>query len=182
MPDQNRRFVEIYLNDHLAAATAVSSLARRMARSLTDPADRNRLKQMLGDIEEDAGALRTVMRQLNVPVTRYRLVAARVAEKLGRFKPNGRLVRRSPLSDLVEIEALCLGVSADLAGWRSLRVIAETPAGMVAGLDAGEIDRLIGRAEGRLVRLERLRSRVGAVVLAGRDAAGKLRVGGHLSA
>lgn len=178
MPELEKRFVEIYLNDHLAGATAVRALARRMARSLSDPADRDGLRKMLGDIEADGRALRTIMRSLDVPVARRRIAAGWAAEKLGRLKPNGRLVKRSPLSDLVEIEALSVGVSADLAGWTVLRDLAET----TPRLDPGELDRLIGRAEGRLVRLERLHRRVGAAVLVGREGTGRVRVGGRLSA
>lgn len=177
MPELEERFVEIYLNDHLAGATAVRALARRMAHCLRDPADRDRLSRMVSDIEADDRALRTIMRRLEVPVTRYRTVAGWAAEKLGRLKPNGRLLRRSPLSDLVEIEALSLGVSADLAGWTLLRDLAET----TPRLDADELDRLIGRAEGRLVRLERLRRRVGAAVLGGGRTAEKVRTSGRLS-
>ena len=77
-----------------------------MAGSLSEPADRDRLKRMLGDIEADEQALRAIIRRLDVPVRRRRIFAGRAAEKLGRLKPNGRLTKRSPLSDLVEIEAL----------------------------------------------------------------------------
>jgi len=83
MPEVEKRFVEIYLNDHLAGASAVRALARRMARSLSDPADREVLSKMLGDIEADGRALRTIMRSLDVPVARRRIAAGWAAEKLG---------------------------------------------------------------------------------------------------
>lgn len=178
MPELDRRYVEIYLNDHLAGANAVRALARRTAGALREPADRDRVKRMLGDIDADERALRTIMRRLDVPVRRRRIAAGWAAEKLGRLKLNGRLTKRSPLSDLVEIEALSLGVSADLAGWTLLRDLAET----TPRLDADELDRLMGRAEGRLVRLERLRRHVGSTVLAGREGAATVRASGRLSA
>ena len=39
-----------------------------------------------------------------------------VAETVGRLKPNGTLVRRSPLSDLMELEALSAAVEAKRLG------------------------------------------------------------------
>ena len=47
-------------------------------------------------------------------------------EKAARFKPNGRLLRRSPLSDLIELEWLLLGVQGKTAGFRALRRLADT--------------------------------------------------------
>jgi hypothetical protein len=44
----------------------------------------------------------------------------RLGERIGRFKRNGRLLRRAPLSDLMEIEALVTAVRAKAAGWQAL--------------------------------------------------------------
>ncbi len=74
---------------------------------------------------------------------RYKVLGGWVLEKVGRLKANGHLLRRSPLSDLVEMEALVLGVQGKAAGFRALRSIA-------AGdprLDATDLDRLVDRAE-----------------------------------
>jgi hypothetical protein len=60
----------------------------------------------------------------------------------GRLKFNGRLLARSPLSDLEELELLLLGVEGKAAGWRTLRTLADTD----TRLDAGRLDELISRA------------------------------------
>ena len=52
------------------------------------------------------------MGTLAVPVHRYKMLGGWALEKAARLKPNGRLLRRSPLSDLIELEGLLLGVQA----------------------------------------------------------------------
>jgi len=49
-----------------------------------------------------------------------------VLEKAARCKPNGRLFRRSPLSNLIELEGLLLGVQGKAADFRALRRLADT--------------------------------------------------------
>ncbi|MDP9435302.1 MAG: hypothetical protein M3P93_08975, partial [Actinomycetota bacterium] len=53
-----------------------------------------------------------------------RCSAAGCWRRSARLKANGHLLRRSPLSDLVEMEALVLGVQGKAAGFRALRSIA----------------------------------------------------------
>jgi len=59
-------------------------------------------------------------------VHRYKVLGGWALEKAARFKPNGRLLRRSPLSDLIELEWLLLGVQGKTAGFRALRRLADT--------------------------------------------------------
>jgi hypothetical protein len=85
--------------------------------------------------------------------TRAKLAAAWVAEKAGRLKANGYLLRRSPLSDLVELEAMMLGVRGKAALWRVLLELArEDPR-----LDATELSALSERAKRQAGELETLR-------------------------
>ncbi len=63
----------------------------------------------------------------------------RGGELLGRLKLNGRLRERSPLSDVVELETLVVGITGKQALWVSLRSAAVLP--------AEELDQLIERAE-----------------------------------
>jgi hypothetical protein len=75
------------------------------------------------------------------------------ASRAGRLKFNGRLLTRSPLSDLEETEMLRLGVAGKAAGWRTLRVLAEQD----GRLDAGRLDDLLARADRQSSELESLR-------------------------
>jgi hypothetical protein len=143
----------IYLNDHLAGATAGTELAHRMARSHGDGQDSGTLRRLAAEIAQDRAALLDIMAALGIKVRRYKVGAAWIGEKAGRLKFNGRLFARSPLSNLEELEMLRLGVEGKAAGWRTLRTLADTD----TRLDPGRLDELISRARRQADLLEDLR-------------------------
>jgi hypothetical protein len=144
----------IYLNDHLAGATAGTELAHRKARSHSDDGKNGAtLRRLAAEIAQDRAALLDIMTALGVKVRRYKVGAAWVGEKAGRLKLNGRLFARSPLSNLEELEMLRLGVEGKAAGWRTLRTLADTD----TRLDPARLDELISRAGRQADLLEDLR-------------------------
>jgi hypothetical protein len=145
----------IYLNDHLAGATAGTELARRVARSHQDGPDGSALRQFAVDVARDRASLVDVMSALGITIRTYKVCAAWVGEKAGRLKFNGHLLTRSPLSSLEELEILALGVQGKAAGWRTLRTLSETD----DRLDPGRLDGLISQAERQTELLEELRVR-----------------------
>jgi hypothetical protein len=147
----------IYLNDHLAGATLGSELAGRIAKAHRGSEDAEVLERLAAEIREDRAALLDLMKALDVPVRQYKVLLGWVAEKAGRFKPNGRLLERSPLSDLEELEAMTLGVVGKEAGWRVLRILADHD----DRVEAGRLDELIDRAKRQERTLEDLRLRTG---------------------
>lgn len=142
----------IYLNDHLAAATAGTELAHRIARS-HDGREAGAFKRLAAEVAQDRAALLDIMAALGIKVRRYKVGAAWIGEKAGRLKLNGHLFARSPLSDLEELELLRLGVEGKAAGWRTLRALADTD----TRLDPARLDELIARARRQLDLLEDLR-------------------------
>jgi hypothetical protein len=143
----------IYLNDHLAGATAGTELAHRMARSHGDEEGSSTLRRLAAEVGQDRGALLDIMAALGITVRRYKVGAAWIGEKAGRLKFNGRLFARSPLSDLEELEILRLGVEGKAAGWRTLRALAESD----TRLDPARLDELIARARRQADVIEDLR-------------------------
>ena len=158
----------IYLNDHLAGATAGLELARRAAGSRQVPVTGPELQRLADEVAADRATLRRMMGTLGVPVRSYKVWAAWAGEKAGRLKPNGHLATRSPLSNLEELEMLRLGVEGKAAGWRTLRLLAERD----ARLDAGELDELIARAHRQAGFLEEARVRAAQQVIAASGASG----------
>jgi len=144
----------IYLNDHLAGATAGTELAHRTARSHRDGKNGATLRRLAAEIAQDRAALLDIMTALGIKVRRYKVSAAWIGEKAGRLKFNGRLLTRSPLSDLEELEMLRLGVEGKAAGWRTLRTLADTD----TRLDPARLDELISRARRQADLLEELRA------------------------
>ncbi|MDH6622224.1 hypothetical protein M2271_000011 [Streptomyces sp. LBL] len=145
----------IYLNDHLAGAMLGVDRARLLAEAEAerDPALADAVRPVADEIAEDRASLLTIMRSLEVPVRRYKIVAGRLAERMGRLKANGRIVGRSPLSPMLELELLRLGVEGKAAGWRTLRRLADAD----PRLDSGHLDTLLERARRQLETLEQLR-------------------------
>jgi hypothetical protein len=148
-----QRLLRIYLNDHLAGEIAAREVARRSLRSNRGTALGTFLEKFLGELEQDAEALREVMRRLEVGPDPAKAAAVWLAEKVGRLKLNGNLLAYSDLSRLEELEFLSLGVEGKLALWRVLQELVATDR-RLAGMAIG---RLIQRAERQRNELERHR-------------------------
>lgn len=152
-----RHWLDIYLNDHLAGATAGAELARRVAGSHQDPEDRKRLVPLAADIAADRQALLRLMRGVGVPVRGHKILAGWLTEKATRLKPNVNVLTRSPLSDLIELEALYLVIQGKAAGWRAL-LAATANDGL---MDQQPLRVLLDRVSDQLAVVEELRIRAG---------------------
>jgi hypothetical protein len=140
----------IYLNDHLAGATVARELARRTASSNRGSSYGPFLEDFATRVEQDRESLIAVMDSLDVEVDRLKIIGAWAAEKLGRLKLNGRLLSYSPLSRLVELEALTLATRSKLALWLALKEL-DTVA---PRLESARLEELVRRAETQLATLE----------------------------
>ncbi|WP_329112274.1 hypothetical protein [Streptomyces sp. NBC_01353] len=147
------RLLGIYLNDHYAGSAGGIALVRRMARVPRSGPAGPRLEELAEEIAEDQESLVEIMTALDVPVKRARNVVVRFAEKVGRLKPNGRVVSRSPLSEVLELEALRLGVQGKLALWHTLTNLARSD----DRIDSAAVERLVARVERQIGLLEGMR-------------------------
>ncbi|MFI1168168.1 hypothetical protein ACH4UM_32395 [Streptomyces sp. NPDC020801] len=145
----------IYLNDPLAGATAGTERSRRLATACQGSWIGDAMAPIATEIAEDRRTLIALMRRLGIPVRRYKVYAGRLGERAGRLKSNGSLVRRSPLSSLLELELLQAGVQGKASAWESLRRLAEHD----ARLDREQLDHLLERAHRQLRTIEELRRR-----------------------
>ena len=148
----------IYLNDHLAVATGVAELAQRTARGNRSSDIGDVLAQLETEIVDDRGALLHMMAALGVPLRHYKVYAAWAAEKVGRLKLNGRARSRSPLSIVVELEALRLGVEGTAAAWCTLLEVAKHD----DRLNVARLEGLLARTRHQADVLEELRARKAA--------------------
>jgi hypothetical protein len=151
MPDG--RLLAIYLNDHLAGATIGLELTKRSLRSNRGTPLGTFLAGFLAEVTEDRASLENVMDRLGVKKSLAKRSAAVVAERLGRLKLNGQVRGYSPLSRVLELEGLSIGVEGKLGLWQNLRDTAE----VVAALREVDLDALIARAERQRASLERER-------------------------
>src|SRR5690242_7256342 len=112
--------LRIYLQNHEAAARAGIDLCRRAAHNQRRQAHGPVLDDLCLAISDDRQRLLVIMRSVRVTPNPLLGVVAQAGERVGRLKPNGRVLRRAPLSDLIEIEALTDAVNAKRAGWHAL--------------------------------------------------------------
>lgn len=113
--------LEIYLNDHLAGASGGVELARRLRASNRDDAVFGEaLGGVCAEIEADRTVLEQVIKELGYSRSKVKPAAAWVAEKLGRLKLNGQLRGYSPLSRLIELEGLLIGITGKIGLWETL--------------------------------------------------------------
>ncbi len=110
----------IYLNDHLAGATAGVELVRRAASENEGSEFGAVLRELCAEIQHDREELIAIITGLGYPVDRAKIALGWTAEKVGRLKPNGRLRGYSPLGRLLELEGLLAGIHAKQALWRAL--------------------------------------------------------------
>lgn len=151
--------LEIYLNDHLAGATGGVELARRLRASNRDDAVFGEtLSRVCAEIEADRAVLEQVTEGLGYSRSKVKPAAAWVAEKLGRLKLNGQLRGYSPLSRLIELEGLLIGITGKIGLWQAL-----TELGAGEDLDA-DLEQLTARATAQRAAIDDLHRIAAAAV------------------
>lgn len=152
--------LEIYLRNHEAAARAGYDLFRRTSANQRKKPYAAELTELTAEVREDLRALRRMMREVGVRPDVVLGTALRVGERIGRLKPNGHLLTRAPLSDLIEIEGLLNAVRAKWAGWQALAAARSDGWG-----DTIDLEALIARADSQIQRLATLHRAAAADVL-----------------
>ncbi len=155
MPSPSK-YLATYLNDHLLGATLGTELVRRAARENQGSELGAFLTGLAREIEDDRETLLAVMAELGVKPDRLKVAAGWTGEKLGRLKPNAQLRGYSPLSPLVELEGLLIGIQGKLAMWQVLAEVA-----VALGIDRARLEELAARAERQQADVERHRLDVG---------------------
>lgn len=145
------KLLSTYLNDHLAGATVGVELSRRAAGSNEGTELGGFLTRLAGEIEEDRDSLLKVMDRLGVKKDRLKVAAGWTGEKVGRLKPNNRLFGYSPLSRLIELEGLALGVEGKGSLWQVLAELGEPR------LTEFDFDALLARARSQRDQLQQRR-------------------------
>ncbi|WP_134661611.1 MULTISPECIES: hypothetical protein [unclassified Amycolatopsis] len=147
----------IYLNDQLAMGLAWRELARRAARTNQGTEFETPLREVASAIAEDVETFRGIMQAVPVRANPVKAGLAIVAERLGRFKLNGRITSHSPLSRFWELEALAMGIEGKKILWTTLR----DSANLGKRLADVDFDALLLRADRQRSLLEPARVRAG---------------------
>ena len=144
-------YLHIYLNDHLAGSTGGVELAERIRDNNEDNPLGEIMAALAKEIEEDRDELQRLMDELDVTRNAIKAAGAYLFEKLSQMKANGQLTGYSPLSRVLELEMLHMGITGKLQLWGALRA--------VFGPRLGDFDfeRLIERAKSQRDRVEEQR-------------------------
>jgi len=153
------RSLSIYLRNHEAAAQAGRDLFGRVAASHRGKSYGVELSALVTEVGQDLDSLHELMTELRTSPDPVMGTVLRIGERLGRLKPNGQLLSRSPLSDLIEIEGLLDAVHAKASGWKALA------AADVGTEGSPDLQVLLARAASQVERLSAIHDVVAADVL-----------------
>ncbi len=156
------KYLPIHLNDHLAFATGTIEVARRVASQYEGAELGGLAERLLPVLEEDRREIIGLLARTGARQDALKTGAAWAAEKAGRLKLNGELTGRSPLSPLVELTGLSLGIAASVLLWQELAMLAGE-----LDLDAEAVRAAAQRAERAREEVERARPQVARSALVG---------------
>ncbi|MDQ0822036.1 hypothetical protein QFZ79_004416 [Arthrobacter sp. V4I6] len=145
------KLLGLYLSDHLTGATAGVSRIQRMTEAYADTPVSADIARVSAQIEHERDLLQGLIRDLGVRQRPHRQAAAWLAEHAGRLKLNGRIVRRSPMTMVLEAELMRAAVLGKLGGWETLEELAPD-----LGLDRATFRKLGDDARGQVEALGRV--------------------------
>jgi hypothetical protein len=153
--------LDVYLNDHLAGATAGVNLVEQAA-------DRHRSDELgeffaplAAEIKADHTRLTTLIEDMNVAKSALKLALAEVGSKLAAPKFNAKGAGNKHLGDFITLETLSMGVEGKRCMWSSLRQVADAYPELQS-LDLAELE---SRAQDQRSRIEDKRLEIGAIAL-----------------
>ncbi|GAA4902936.1 hypothetical protein GCM10025789_22180 [Tessaracoccus lubricantis] len=144
-------YLKTYLRDHHSGSVAGVDGFHRVAEYHSDPEVRTAVARIAQDIEKAQDELEAIMKRFGAKPNAAKDLMAKAGEKVTRMKMNREVTKRSPLSDVVELEALMDAVHAQSRGWQILLQIDGD-----AGLDRGQLTDLFARARSHETELEEL--------------------------
>lgn len=159
--EEEKKYLSVYLQDHLAMAQAGVAFAHRIARENRGTPFGAELAVIAQEIEEEEQVVRVLLDRMRVDPSYLKNTGAWFAEKLGRLKLNGEFFEYSPLSRLHELEAMMAIVEVRLALWKTISE-AQEHFPVLHGLNA---ETFAARAQAHLNRFEELHQRAAREML-----------------
>lgn len=150
-----------HVHTHLAGSAAGIDLFGRSADAQLDPETGALVRDIHRELLDERRRLRRMADDLGVGESNVMTIGARAGERLGRLKPNGSWTQRTPLTDLVELEAMRVAVSGKQAGWEALQSVVDVH----EALDRDELEMLAQQAVDQEKRLAGAHRRAAARAL-----------------
>ncbi|WP_167198774.1 NAD-dependent epimerase/dehydratase family protein [Brevibacterium pigmentatum] len=132
----------LYLSDHLTGATAGAERIERMAADFIDTPVFAALSELAAEIRGEHLYVRHLIGELGFRRRPLAEAVSWVGERVGRLKSNGSLLKRSPMTLVLEAELMRSAVIGKLGMWQTLEGNAEA-----LGLDAEQFRGFAQKAE-----------------------------------
>ena len=149
LTDEAFNFLRIYIRDHDGASSGGLHLAKRCYDANRTTSLAPQLEHLVAAISDAQSELRRIAARLDIRPSIAREATTWVASALGALKLNGRCTTYSPLSRVVELEALSAAVTGQLRLWETLQRLAPYD----HRLDAGEASRYDDQCHALLIDL-----------------------------
>lgn len=119
-PRIDRKLLGLYLSDHLTGATAGTARIQRMAAAFIDTPAHATLSVIAEQIRAERRFLAQLIEDLGLRRLPHRQAVAWAGEHVGRLKNNGRVLSRSPMTMVLEVELMRGAVLGKRGGWQTL--------------------------------------------------------------
>jgi len=153
--------LEVYLNDHLAGATAGVNLVEQAV-------DRHRSDELgeffgplASEIKADLATLEGLMEDMGVDKSASKTALAEVGSKLAAPKFTAEGAGNKHLGDFITLETLSIGVEGKRCMWVALQTVADA----YPELQALDLEDLESRAQNQRDKLETKRNEVAPLAL-----------------
>ena len=154
--------LHVYLNDHLAGATAGVDLVKTATEN-HDGELGEFFAQVADEITADYNTLTSLMDQMDAHASGAKEVLAKAGSVVSEAKFSGESVDDPTFGTFLTLETLSIGVEGKLCMWKALKVVEDS----APELAAANIDTLIERAQSQRDRLESKRLEVAGAALSG---------------
>jgi hypothetical protein len=154
--------LHVYLNDHLAGATAGVELVKTAAEN-HDGELGEFFAQLADEITADYNTLTSLMDQMDAHASGAKEVLAKAGSVVSEAKFSGESMDDPEFGTFLTLETLSIGVEGKLCMWKALKVVEDS----APELAAANIDTLIERAQSQRDKLESKRLEVASAALSG---------------
>ena len=154
--------LHVYLNDHLAGATAGVELVKEAAER-HDGELGEFFTQLADEITGDFNTLTSLMDQMDAHASGAKEVLAKAGSVVSEAKFSGESMDDPTFGTFLTLETLSIGVEGKLCMWKALKTVE----GDVPELASANIDTLIERAQSQRDKLESKRLELAGSALSG---------------
>jgi hypothetical protein len=155
--------LHVYLNDHLAGATAGVDLVKQAAER-HDGDLGEFFAQLADEISADHNTLTSLMDQMGAHHSGAKEVLAKAGAEISESKFSGESLDDPEFGTFITIETLSIGVEGKVCMWKALKVVADDH----PDLSSADVDKLLERGQSQRDRLEAKRLELAGSALSGK--------------